>query len=97
MAASRTGRVDVLTLAPIFMPDAGMENFAVLALEKNPAVRITVQEDWLWRDTVEEISNLRTPRTFDYDAMTGAKLLAIHAPVFQSIDDTVAALNQQFG
>jgi len=29
--------------------------------------------------------------------MTGAELLTIHAPVFKSIDDTVAALNQKFG
>ena len=96
-AALRTGRVDVLTVAPIFMPDDGMEKFAALAIEMNPTVRITVQEDWLWRDTFEPIGNLQTPRTFDYDAMTGAKLLTIHAPVFNSIDDTVAALNQKFG
>ncbi len=96
-AALRTGRVDVLTLAPIFMPDDGMEKFAALALEKNPEVRITVQEDWLWRDTVEPIENLKTARTFDYDAMTGAKLLTVHAPVFQSIDEAVAALNRKFG
>lgn len=96
-AALRTGRVDVLTVAPIFMPDEGLEKFAALALANNPAVRITVQEDWLWRDTVEEIGNLRTPRTFDYDAMTGAALLTIHAPVFKSIDETVAALNRPFG
>ena len=96
-AALRTGRVDVLTLAPIFMPDDGIEKFAALALEHNPAVRITVQEDWLWRDKVEEIKDIWTPRTFDYDAMTGATLLTIHAPVFKSIDDTVAALNQKFG
>jgi len=96
-AAFRTGRVDVLTMAPIYIPDDGMEKFAALALEKNPAVRITVQEDWLWRDAFEPIGNLRTPRTFDYDAVTGAELLTIHAPVFKSINDTVAALNQKFG
>lgn len=96
-AALRTRRVDVLTLAPIFMPDDGMEQFAALAFENNPAIRITVQEDWLWRDTVEAIGNIWTPKTFDYDTMTGAQLLAIHAPVFKSIDDTVAALNQKFG
>jgi len=31
-----TGKVDVLTLSPIFLPDAGIENFTKLALE--PAI-----------------------------------------------------------
>src|SRR5881628_1832462 len=31
-AALRTGKVDVLTLSPIFLPDAGIENFTGLAL-----------------------------------------------------------------
>jgi hypothetical protein len=92
-----TGRVDVLTLAPIFMPDDGIEKFATLAFRKNPAVRITVQEDWLWRDTFEPINNIRTPRTFDYDAITGAELLTIHAPVFKSIDAAVSTLNRKLG
>ena len=92
-----TGKVDVLTMAPIFMPDDGIEKFAALALAKNPAIRITVQEDWLWRDTYEQIGDLGKARTWDYDAITGAELRKIHAPVFKSIDDCVAALNQKFG
>ena len=75
-----TGCVDVLTLAPIFMPDDGIENFATLAMEKNPNIRITVQEDWMWRDIVEPISNLQTARAFDYDAITGGALWEVHAP-----------------
>lgn len=96
-AALRSGRVDVLTLAPIFMPDDGIEKFATLALEHNRNIRITVQEDWMWRDTVEPITQLQAPMTFDYDAITGAELRKIHAPVFKSIDEQVAALNQMFG
>ncbi len=92
-----TGQADVLTLAPIFLPDKGIKLFAVLALENNPNIRITVQEDWLWRDTYEPISNLAVPKSFDYDAMTGAELLKIHAPVFKSIDNHIAELNEQFG
>ena len=91
------GQVDVLTLAPIFMPDDGIEKFAALALEKNPEIRITVQEDWLWRDTYEPITNLSIPKTFDYDAITGAELRKIHAPVFKSIDDHITELNRKFG
>jgi len=95
--ALRTGKVDVLTLAPIFMPDEGIEKFAALALEYNPNIRITVQEIWLWRDTCEPITDLKNPRTFDYNSATGADLRERHAPLFRSIDDHVAELNQKFG
>jgi len=72
--ALSTGKVDVLTMAPIFMPDEGIKKFAVLALENNPEIRITVQEDWLWRDTYEQIGALAVKRKFDYDAVTGAEI-----------------------
>jgi hypothetical protein len=96
-AALKKGNVDVLTLAPIFMPDDGIEKFTALALEKNPKIRITVQEDWMWRDIVEPITEIRSPRKWDYDAATGKELSEIHAPVFKSIEDEVATLNKKFG
>jgi hypothetical protein len=65
-----TGRVEVLTLAPVFMPDDGIGNFAALAREKNSNIRITVQEDGLWRDTLEPISNLQTISTFNPHIIT---------------------------
>ena len=39
-----TGKVDVLTLSPIWMPDEGIEKFARLGFEHNPNIRVTVQE-----------------------------------------------------
>jgi len=52
----------------------------------------------LWRDTYEQIGDLwSVPRIWDYDAITGAELRKIHAPVFKSIDEHVATLNQKFG
>jgi hypothetical protein len=41
-AALKTGKVDVLTLSPIFLPDAGIENFVTLALEHNLNIRVIV-------------------------------------------------------
>lgn len=41
--ALKTGKVDVLTLSPIHLPDPGIENFAKLALEHNKDIRVTVQ------------------------------------------------------
>ena len=42
-AALTAGKVDVLTLSPIWLPDEGIENFAKLGVEHNPDIRITVQ------------------------------------------------------
>ncbi|MDA1018447.1 MAG: hypothetical protein O3A00_28820, partial [Planctomycetota bacterium] len=42
-AALKTGKVDVLTMSPIFLPDVGIENFVTLALEHNKAIRVIVQ------------------------------------------------------
>ena len=95
-AALRTGQVDVLTLAPLFMPDDGIEKFATLALENNPRIRITVQEIWLRKDTYEPTAKVK-PKTVDFNAITIAELRERHAPLFQSIDDHVAELNQKFG
>src|SRR5437773_2415410 len=45
--ALSAGKVDVLTLSPIYLPDEGIENFVKLAVDHNPKVRVTVQEFWL--------------------------------------------------
>jgi len=52
-AALKTGKVDVLTLSPIFFPDAGIENFTLLALEHNKDIRVLVQPIWLRADIYE--------------------------------------------
>src|SRR5262245_27164919 len=43
----KAGGADVFTMAPIYLPDDGIENFVALAFEGNPNVRITIQEFWL--------------------------------------------------
>ena len=42
-----TGKVDVLSIAPIHLPDDGIEKFTELALKYNPDIRVLVQEFWL--------------------------------------------------
>lgn len=45
--ALRTGKVDVLTLAPNWViPDPAIEKFVDLALEHNPQARVVVQMSW---------------------------------------------------
>jgi hypothetical protein len=66
-AALIAGKVDVLTLSPIHLPDPGIENFAKLALEHNPKVRVTVQEFWLPFDILDETFTER-PKKVDHNA-----------------------------
>jgi hypothetical protein len=94
--ALRSGKVDVLTLSPIHLPDPGIENFAKLALEHNPDIRVTVQEFWLPFD-IYDVTFKERPKTVDHNALTGSDLRKLHAPYFQSMDDHVKDLNKSFG
>jgi hypothetical protein len=92
----KAGKVDVLTLAPIYLPDEGIENFVKLAVENNPKVRVMVQEFWLPYDEYDTKTPLKG-RKVDHDAPTGKELRERHAPYFQSIDDHVRELNKTVG
>lgn len=94
-ASLTAGKVDVLTLAPIFLPDDGVEKFAALALEHNPQVRILVQELWLPYEIYTPPA-LSRPVPVDHDALTVDELRKRHAPYFASIDAHVRQLNEKF-
>lgn len=94
-AALRTGAVDVFTLSPIYLPDEGIANFAALALEHNPEIRITLQEFWLPYDLYDP-SRKKADKP-DRNALTGEELRQRHAPYFKSMDDHVRELNQKHG
>src|SRR5205807_10354116 len=94
--ALRSGNVDVLTLSPIYLPDEGIENFARLALEHNPKVRVTVQEFWLPYDEYDPANPLKG-RKVDHDAPTGDTLRKMHEPYFKSMDEHVRELNKKLG
>ncbi len=89
-----SGKVEVLTLSPIHLPDEGIEKFATLALEHNPNVRVTVQEFWLPFDIYDPTFKKR-PKKVDHNAPIGAELHKLHEPYFQSMDDHVRALNKK--
>ena len=93
--ALQTGKVDVLTLSPIFLPDPGIENFTKLALEHNPNIRVIVQPIWLRWDIYEPTT--KRPEKVDHNAITGAELRQRHAEHFQKMDEHIGALNKQFG
>jgi hypothetical protein len=90
-----TGKIDVLTLSPIHLPDDGIEKFTKLALEKNPDIRVTVQEFWLPFD-IYDVTFKQRPKTVDHNAPTADELRKLHAPYFQSMDDHVRELNKKF-
>jgi hypothetical protein len=90
-----TGKVDVLTLSPIFLPDPGIENFTQLALEHNKDIRILVQPIWLRWDIYEPTT--KRPEKVDHNAITGAELRKRHAPYFKSMDEHIRELNKKQG
>jgi hypothetical protein len=92
--ALREGKVDVLTLAPIHLPDDGIEKFARLALKHNPKVRITVQELWLPFD-IYDTTFTKRPAKVDHNAPTAADLRKLHEPYFKSMDEHVRDLNKK--
>ena len=93
--ALKTGKVDVLTLAPIFLPDAGIENFTKLALEHNKDIRILVQPIWLRWDIYEPTT--KRPAKIDHNAITGEELRKRHAVYFEEMDQSIRDLNKKQG
>jgi hypothetical protein len=97
--ALNTGKVDVLILSPIYLPDEGIDHFAKLALAHNPAVRVMVQEFWLPFDAYNngQFPPKERPAKVDHTARTVEELRKEHAPYFQSMDAHVRELNQKYG
>ena len=97
----RAGGVDVLILTPVYLPDEGIEKFARLGLEKNPDLRVTVQEFWLPYDEYQphyyDPPKIPHPATVDHNAQTGASLRAMHERYFQEMDALVGDLDRQLG
>ncbi len=92
--ALKAGKVDVFTMSPIYLPDDGIENFVKLAIEKNPKIRILVQENWLPWDHYD--TKFKPPvGKVDHNAPTVESLRKLHAPYFKAIDEHVAELNKK--
>jgi hypothetical protein len=96
-AALRAGKVDVLTLSPIWLPDAGIEKLARLGLEQNPDIRVTVQEFWLPNDTYHPVYPLEAGKQVDHNATIIAELRKQQALYFHDLDDFVCDVNRRLG
>jgi hypothetical protein len=93
--ALESGKVDVLTLSPIFLPDPGIENFTRLGLEHNKNIRVLVQPIWLRWDIYEPTT--KRPVKVDHNAITGEELRKRHEAHFQKMDEHIRELNRKFG
>jgi hypothetical protein len=91
------GKVDVLTLSPIWLPDEGIEKFARLAFEHNPDIRITVQEYWLPNDTYHPVYPLETRLVVDHNATDLAELRRQNDRYQHDIEEHVRGINQSLG
>ena len=93
-AALRAGKVDVLTLSPIWMPDEGIEKFARLGVEHNPHIRVAVQEFWLPNDTYEPMNS---GKKVDHNATVIAELRKKQALYDRDLGDVVRSVNRRLG
>jgi hypothetical protein len=96
-AALRAGKVDVLTLSPIWLPDGGIEKFARLGFEHNPDTRITVQEFWLPNDTYHPVYPLETRKKVDHNATLIDELRQQQALYDKDMEDYVRGVNARLG
>jgi len=94
-ATLESGNLDVLTMAPLYLPDDGIDSFVKLAAEKSPQIRILVQEFWLPFDVNMNFRKEKVPPP-DRSVYDGKKLQEEHDKYFEGIDEKVKALNKQY-
>jgi hypothetical protein len=93
----REGEADVLTLAPIWLPDPGIENFARLAVEGKPEIRITVQEYWMPNDEYVPVYPLQTKKKVDHNATSLTALRKAQEQYDRDIEAHLRDLNGNLG
>ena len=93
----KTGKVDVLTLSPIWLPDDAIEQFVKLGIEHNPALRITVQEYWMPNDEYNPVYPLDVRKKVDHNATDIAKLRDATTRYAKDIEAYVSGINQRLG
>lgn len=94
-ATLESGDLDVLTIAPLFLPDEGIENFVRFASEKSPQIRVLVQEFWLPFDVNVNFRKEKAPAP-DREVFDLKKLQDEHDKYFHEIDEQVRALNAKY-
>jgi hypothetical protein len=88
---------DVFTMAPIYLPDDGIENFVKLCADETPDTHVLIQEFWLPFDVYDVNYKKQKPATPDRDAMTADYLRSEYGKYFASMDGHVRELNEKYG
>ena len=94
-AALTAGKVDVLTLSPIWLPDEGIDHFAELAVKHNPNVRVAVQEFWLPNDEYVPVYPLQVRKGTDHNATDLAALRKANDKYCEDMENYVRGINQR--
>lgn len=94
--AITAGRVDVLTLSPIWvLPDEGIDRFVDLAVKHNPDARVVVQQSWVGWDGIDPPSRVRA--NADRDRKTVEQLREPLDKYRKLLEDQVRAINHRHG
>src|SRR5207248_1755348 len=94
--AIKTGGVDVLTTAPNrTIPDEGIDKFAALLVENNPAGRLTVQASWYPFDGPE--NDGKGFKNGQRDEADPAALRKSWAPWVVKMREQAKAINEKYG
>jgi hypothetical protein len=93
--ALKSGKLDVFTMAPIYLPDEGIENFVKLGIDNNPKIRLFVQENWLPWDKFDLMNRGPKDKKVDHNLPTADELRKMHAQYFKIFDELVADLNKK--
>lgn len=93
----REGKVDVLTLAPIWFPEPGLDKFGELAYAHNPDVRIMVNEFWIPNDVYEPVYPLLTKKVVDHNAAKVPELKKQQELYCQDMQKYLTGLNAKLG
>jgi hypothetical protein len=88
---------DVFTIAPIYLPDDGIENFVKLCAETTPDTRVLIQEFWLPYDVYDLNYKKAKPANPDRDAMTADYLRTEYGKYFADMDKHVRYLGEKYG
>jgi hypothetical protein len=104
------GKVDVLLLTPLYLPDDGIEKFAKLGFEHNPNLRVLVMEPWLPWDVYNprtyvgsyqpipgEPPLMEKPAKVDHNAATVEGLQKMHEYFFRTWNEHLEAINKELG
>jgi hypothetical protein len=94
-ATLESGNLDVLTMAPAFLPDEGIDNFLRLVSEKCPQVRVLIQQSWMPFDAYVDFRKEKVEPP-DREAFDLKKLQDEHDKAFHDTEELIKTLREKY-